>query len=32
MYSRSQVQLWIGDGLVTVNGAGVKLNAKLAGG
>lgn len=28
--SRSQVQLWIGDGLVTVNGAGVKSNAKLA--
>lgn len=28
--SRSQVQLWIGDGLVTVNGAAVKSNAKLA--
>ncbi|NUU77948.1 RluA family pseudouridine synthase [Paenibacillus xylanilyticus] len=28
--SRSQVQLWIGDGLVTVNGAVVKANAKLA--
>ncbi|WP_430022716.1 RluA family pseudouridine synthase [Paenibacillus sp. MABNR03] len=28
--SRSQVQLWIGDGLVTVNGTVVKANAKLA--
>lgn len=28
--SRSQVQLWIGDGAVTVNGAIVKANAKLS--
>ncbi|WP_435874005.1 RluA family pseudouridine synthase [Paenibacillus vandeheii] len=28
--SRSQVQLWIGDGFVTVNGAKVKANAKLS--
>ena len=28
--SRSQVQLWIGDGMVTVNGAVVKANAKLS--
>ncbi|CAM2887795.1 RluA family pseudouridine synthase [Paenibacillus taichungensis] len=28
--SRSQVQLWIGDGFVTVNGAKVKANTKLS--
>lgn len=28
--SRSQVQLWIGDGFATVNGAKVKANAKLS--
>lgn len=28
--SRSQVQLWIGDGLVTVNGSATKANAKLS--